>query len=483
MTGLKILLLNPPTREGKGFIREGRCTQEGSVWTTLWPPITLATVAAVLEAGGHRVRAIDAGATGYRRTRLLEEVAQSPPDAVIWSTGTPSIDDDLSLANELKSVRSSVKTAVFGTHVTVLDERCLRDTPGLDGIFRNEPEQTAVAWANALQWGGSLETVAGLTYRAGSEIVRNPDRPFLGDLDALPDPAWHLFELDAYRLPLKGERFLMVTPHRGCPYPCSYCTAQTFYGSKLRRRSVERVRAEITRARDELGVRELFFWSDTFTLDRRYVHELCEAIAPLGVSWAANSRVDTIDRRTAEAMRRAGCWMVSFGIESGDQAVLDSAGKGARVEDAVEATRVAKEAGLRVAGHFVLGIPGETRQSLDKTLELARRLPLDFVQFYCAVPFPGSRLYETALQKGWLVTDDFSRYRQDESILHLPTLSAGEVMLYRRRAYRDFYWTPRVAWGALSLLSPRYVGRLAHALERFAGWTRLRPSRKAPELS
>jgi len=468
---MKVLLLNPPTVEGKGFIREGRCTQEGGVWTTLWPPISLATIGAALERDGHRVEALDASATGHPRTNLLRDIEKAPPDAVIWSTGTPSIADDLALANEIKARAPGVATAVFGTHVTALDQSCLEDTPELDAIFRNEPEATAAEWIEKLEKKEPLEAVLGLSYREGEKIRRNPDRPFLSDLDALPDPAWHLFDLDVYRLPLRGDRFLMVTPHRGCPYPCSYCTAQTYYGAKLRRRSVEKVRDEIRRNVEVHGVKELFFWSDTFTLDKRYVMSLMEAIAPLGVSWASNSRVDTIDEELARAMRRAGCWMISFGIESGDQALLDAAGKGATVAEAERAVAVVKSAGIKAAGHFVLGLPGETRESLEKTLALAKRLPLDFEQFYCAVPFPGSRLYEEAREKGWLSQSDFSRYRQDEALLELPGLSPEEVMAYRQTAYRHFYTRPRVAVNALSLLSPRNLGRAASAFKRFLGWT------------
>ncbi len=468
---MKLLLLNPPTREGKGFIREGRCTQEGGVWTTLWPPISLAMLGAILERDGHDVTALDGGALGYSRERLVADIERDRPDAVIWSTGTPSIAGDLSLADEIRAVAPETRTAVFGTHVTALDASCLEQTRGLDAIFRNEPEATASEWVARLENGGSWSEVAGLSYRVGERIERNADRPFLSDLDALPEPAWHLFDLDVYRLPLKGTRFLMVTPHRGCPYPCTYCTAQTYYGAKLRRRSVERVRDEIRRNIDVHGVRELFFWSDTFTIDKRYVMELCEAIEPFGVTWASNSRVDTIDPELATAMRRAGCWMISFGIESGDQASLDAAGKGATVEDAERAVRVAKEAGIKVAGHFVLGIPGETKESLDKTLALAERLPLDFEQFYCAVPFPGSRLYTEALEKGWLGDAAFDRFRQDEALLELPGLTPAEVVAYRERAYRRFYSRPRVALGALAMLSPRNLGQLGSAVKRFLGWT------------
>ncbi len=477
---MKLLLLNPPTVEGKGFIREGRCTQEGGVWTTLWPPISLATIGAVLERDGHDVAAKDASATGYPRMKLLADIAEAPPDAVIWSTGTPSIVDDLALATEIKRVAPATRTAVFGTHVTALDETCLADTPALDAIFRNEPEATAAEWVSKLRTPERFPEILGLSFReppGGSDgrpdgtIRRNPDRPFLTDLDDLPAPAWHLFDLDAYRLPLKGEQFLMVTPHRGCPYPCSYCTAQTYYGAKLRRRSVERVIDEIRRNVEVHGVKELFFWSDTFTLDKRYVMALCEAMIPLGVSWASNSRVDTIDAELASAMRRAGCWMIPFGIESGSQELLDAVGKGATVDEAERAVAVVKAAGIKVAGHFVLGLPGETKESLDETLDLAARLPLDFEQFYCAVPFPGSRLYDEAREKGWLHENDFSRYRQDEAILELPGLTPDEVARYRQAAYRRFYTRPKVAMSALGLLSPRNLWRATSAFKRFIGWT------------
>lgn len=468
---MRILLLNPPTPDGKGFIREGRCTQEGGVWTTLWPPISLANIGAVLERDGHEVEAMDAASLGYPREQLLSDIAAHPPDAVVWSTGTPSIAVDLALADEIRACAPDSRTAVFGTHVTALDESSLEQTPGLDAIFRNEPEATVSEWVSRLEDRSSWSSIQGLSYRDAAGFHRNPDRPFLSDLDALPDPAWHLFDLDVYRLPLKGTRFLMVTPHRGCPYPCSYCTAQTFYGAKLRRRSIERVRDEIERNVKVHDVREHFFWSDTFTIDKRYVLDLCEAIEPLGVTWASNSRVDTLDDELAAAMRKAGCWMLSFGIESGDQALLDAVGKRAEVEQAEQAVATAKRAGIKVAGHFVLGLPGETAESLDKTLALAKRLPLDFEQFYCAVPFPGSRLYDEAREKGWLGDAPFDQFRQDEALLELPGLSPEEVMKYRERAYRRFYSRPRVAIGALSMLSPKNIGHVASSLRRFIGWT------------
>jgi radical SAM superfamily enzyme YgiQ (UPF0313 family) len=436
-------------------------------------------MAAVLGEAGHEVRAMDASAIGYPRERLLEDVGKEPPDVAIWSTGTPSIGDDLALADELKEVAPNLRTAVFGTHVTALDIESMKATPGLDAIFRNEPEATAAEWVARMAEGGSLNEVSGLTYRSGSEVHHNPDRAFLGNLDDLPDPAWHHFDLDVYRLPLKGKRFLMVTPHRGCPYPCSFCTAQTFYGGKLRRRSVERVVQEIRRNIERYDVREFFFWSDTFTIDKRYVTELSQALEPLGISWASNSRVDTINGELAETMRRAGCWMVSFGIESGDQSLLDEHGKGASVEEAERAVTLSKAAGLKVAGHFVLGLPGETKESLDNTLALARRLPLDFAQFYCAVPFPGARLYERARSEGWLATEDFSRFHQDEALLTLPTIEPGEVMLYREKAYREFYTKPKVALGMLGILSPKFLVRLFTGLGRFMRWSRTKSPQRA----
>ena len=186
---MRVLLFNPPTLDNKKFIREGRCTQEQGVWATLWPPVSLATIGAVLEQDGHTVRIIDCAAAGTPWNGLGREIAQYAPGLIIWSTGTPSIQNDLNLAAYIKGIDLTVTAAVFGTHVTALDRQCLEKFPALDAIIRNEPEQTARELARCLRDGAPYAGIAGLTARAATgEIIANPPRSFIEDLEACRFP-------------------------------------------------------------------------------------------------------------------------------------------------------------------------------------------------------------------------------------------------------------------------------------------------------
>ena len=471
---MNILLLNPPTLDNKKFIREGRCTQEQGVWATLWPPVSLATIGAVLEQDGHEVRVLDCAAAGIPWSGLGEEITRSAPRLIIWSTGTPSIHNDLSFAAFIKEIDPAITTAVFGTHVTALDRQCLEQFPALDIIIRNEPEMTARELARSLQDGTPCAGIPGVTARsAAGEIIAGPPRPFIEELDALPFPAWHLLDNTLYRLPFREEPFLIVAPLRGCPFNCSFCTCQTYYGKKLRKRSIRRVIQEIEYDMKQFGVRNFFIWAETFVVDKRYVGELCREIIHSGlkISWTCNSRVDTVDASLLQLMAQAGCWMISFGIESAEQKVLDGVDKGTTVEQAYAAVAAAREAGIKTVGHFILGLPGETRESLDRTIAYASALGLDLAQFYCAVPFPGSRLYEKALQEGWLKDSDFSHFNQDSAIMELPTISRDEVSRYRARAYRNFYFNIRNSYRLLKLMSVKDIGKTLRTALDFLGWT------------
>jgi anaerobic magnesium-protoporphyrin IX monomethyl ester cyclase len=472
---MKILVFNPPTPDGRKFIREGRCTQEEEAWGTLWPPISLASVAAVLEHDGHKVVLRDFPAEGLGWDALETSLTDHQPKLVLWSTATPTLITDLALAAQVKTVVPTAKTAVLGTHVGSLYTDCLNQYPALDFILRGEPERPASDLARALDAHSPLQEVAGLALRgSGTQVVCNIDAILPKSLDDFPDPAWHLLKVENYRIPLRGKPFLMVLPTRGCPYPCSFCTAQSFYGSSLRKKSIPRVVAEIKRDIDQFGVRDFLFLSDTFTLDRVYVRELCQAFIAnnLDISWASNSRVDTIEPDTFRWMKKAGCWMVSFGIESGVQEVLDAVGKHIKVEQVEQAVRWAREAGLQTTGHFVLGMPGDTPETIQHTITFSQRVGLDFAQYYCSVPFPGSRLYEEALTKGWLPKGiPWENFRQDKAILEFPGLSSSQVEQFRDQAYREFYNQPRRWWQAAKLLRPAGIPNLLQAAKLFLKWS------------
>lgn len=467
---MKVLLLNPPTRTGKRFIREGRCTQEQGFWATLWPPVSLTTIAAVLEGDGHEVSVCDCPARGIDWETLCAQLAQIRPHCVVWSTGTPTIADDLSLAAAIKKIDPTITTAVFGTHVTVLDCESLTYEPALDIIIRQEPELTAQALVQALARGTDLREVLGITYRdVAGTIHRNPDRPFIDDLDRLPFPAWHLVNVADYRLPLKGRPFLIIAPQRGCPYRCSFCTCQTYYGRRVRKRSISSVLEEIHQDIERFRVRDFFIWAETFVIDREYVASLCTGIldAGLRIAWTCNSRVDTVDEELLRQMAQAGCWMISFGIESAEQSVLDQAEKGIHIEQARVAVAWARKAGIRTAGHFIFGLPGETPASIERTIRFARELDLDIAQFYCCVPFPGSRLYEQAVSNGWVRGEDFSCFTQTGAVMDLPGISRQQVDQARARAYRLFYSDPRTWYRIGTMFAGGSIRGVWQALRSF----------------
>ncbi len=471
-----ILLFNPPAPDGSGFTREGRCTQESGAWGTQWPPLSLATAAALLRQDGHSVTVRDYPALSLDIPALRADLRRLQPAFAIWSTGTPTIVHDLSMAGVIREEAPAAITAVMGTHVTARPEEALREA-ALDVVVRGEPEGIIRALCRA---GQPSPEVAGITWRESQSgaIIHNREAAPLKP-EEIPAPAWEGIDLDPYRLPLKGRRFLMVAPVRGCPFDCTFCTAALYYGHRLRRRPVEQVVAEMADNVRRLDVREFFIWADTFTADRSYVQHFCRAILEhnLRISWTCNSRVDTVDEETLRLMKKAGLWMMSFGLESGSDRILAASGKGIKVEQSRSAVELAHRLGIRTAGHFIFGLPGETEDTMAETLALALALPLDFAQFYTAAPFPGTPLYDEARRQGWLreetgVAGGAAVSWQNAAIMELPGLPAARVDAFRRHAYRKFYLRPRVIFRILTMAEPSSAIFLLSHLRRFLRWLR-----------
>ena len=466
---MRVLLVNPPAADGVRQVREGRCMQRAGAWTAVWTPISLATCAAVLRRRGHHVRLRDCIVENIDFARLSHIIASFRPQLLVFNAVTPALVSDLSTARFAKAVDPTILCAAIGIHGTALPQETLETEPALDCVVRAEPEMTVAELAD----GGDRSAVAGISWRADGAIRHNPDRPFLRDLDELPLPAWDLIRTSLYRMPFSGERFLLVGTGRGCPHRCTFCADRAYYGNRLRLRSPGSVADELERNLRDFGVRDFLFWSESFTLSRRFAAEVAQEIArrELDLRWVCNSRVDHVDRELLELFRRAGCWMIGYGIESGVQRILDGVRKGATVEQARAAVAAAHAAGLSVTGHCVLGFPGETRADILQTIRFARELQLDFAQFYCAVPFPGSELYDEARQAGWISTDDWSRFEQNFSVLNTPQLSAQEIMELRRDAYRRFYLRPALVVRTLKQTrSLRQFGRLAGSVKDFLTW-------------
>ncbi|MDD5712757.1 MAG: radical SAM protein [Smithellaceae bacterium] len=393
-------------------------------------------------------------------------VRTETPDFAFWNTGTPTIANDLHIALLIRHNCPKTVTGVIGTHVSVLPEEALRE-PALDIVIRHEPERILlnVCRADERAW----TEIKGISYRDGKRgtIVHNPDETLIAPEDILA-PNWETLDISAYRLPLKGRRFLIVAPVRGCPYRCNFCTAPIYYGGRLRKRPVSHVIAEMEDNLIRFGIKDIFMWADTFTADRAYLREFCLALIDSGlpISWTCNSRVDTIDIESLRMMKEAGLWMISFGLESGNDEILRNSGKHISVDQSKEAVRMAQKTGLKVAGHFMFGLPGETMETMEQTLKFALFLPLDIAQFYAATPFPGTDLYELAKNNGWLQRRNGTSFSQSTAVMDLPGLPAWKVDHFRKKAYRAFYGRPSAILRLAAMVEPSVARNVFRLMKR-----------------
>lgn len=444
---MNVLILNPPRRDGVVMVKEGRCMQRKDAWCYVMSPITMVTMATMLRGDGHNVLVIDAGVELNDFGRLFERVKKFRPDVALINTSTPTIDDDVHAARSLKEhCGSEVVTALFGIHVSVHYADVLKAGNGVDYCVIGEPEWTARELVAALANGGNPGKVRSLARAAaggGTELTGARER--FGSLDELPLPDWNLVDTGNYRLPLSNERFLLINTNRGCPHHCTFCNAHVYYGRAPRRRSVEHFMRELRNDVERFGVTQFLFWAEEFLLDRNYVSEICRAIldSGLNISWACNSRVDAVDEEMLALMRRAGCWNIAFGIESGVPEILTQIHKNVTVGQTARAVSLAKKCGLAVTGHVILGFPGDSAETMAATERFVDNLDLDFVQFYCAMPYPGTELYREAARNGWIRTNDWRLWEHNVSVMDYPLLKAEDIMRIRRSYYLRFYFRPK----------------------------------------
>lgn len=441
---MNILLLNPPAPGGLKIVREGRCMQRLEAWGTSWPPLTLALMAAILRERGFTVRIIDGPVGGYAFNQLAEEIKIFKPHLLVVNTATPSITSDLKIAGLTKEINPAIKTIFFGIHVTALPRETFSENSEVEFLAVGEPEDTVRDFALAVKNNETFEKIPGLAWRKNGEIIFNGPRPLMENLDELPPPAWDLIDVKKYCVPIKGNPFLLVLISRGCPYSCNFCAARIFYGSRARLRSPEKIVSEIKYFKEKFGVRDYLFWAENSTASQKQLYEISQRLIAdeVGVSWVCNGRVDLVDEDLLKMMKKAGCWMIGFGVESGSQKILDLMQKKIKLTDIVQAVTFARKTGLEVTAHVIIGYPGETRTDVGQTLKFLKKLDPDYLQVYCAVPFPGSPLFEQARKNKWLVTADWSRYEQNYSVIRTEQLSEREVMKLRKKMILNFYLRP-----------------------------------------
>ncbi len=409
-------------------------------------PFFLSHTSSLLKSHGIRTLLVDAIAEGLTDAEFHARVVGFDPDIVFLETTTPSVDADLRAAAELKRALPAAVLVVGGPHATALPTRVMKEEPAIDAVIRGEYEEAVLELAAALGRAAWPVRVPGVLYRDGATVSGSYVRRPPCDLTELPPPERVCLPIYNYNDPFMGnlQPNAQLMASRGCPYSCSFCLRpQVLYGSRRYRTfPVERVVDEMAHLAHEYGFRGLYFADDTFNVGTKRLTDLCRLIKErdLDVSWAIVARADTIEPELWRAMKDAGLVAVKLGVESADEQILHRAGKALDLERVRETTSLLKRLGVRVHLTFTLGLPGETADSIERTVALACELAPETVQFSVAIPFPGTQLSRQLRAKKHLVPGEYREYDgARHSVVKTDELSAADLQTALVRAYRVFH--------------------------------------------
>ncbi|MHA1278282.1 MAG: B12-binding domain-containing radical SAM protein [Candidatus Helarchaeota archaeon] len=384
---VRVLLLNPPTN--LLLYKEDRCQNEieSHLHRIIRPPISLMGLAAISEQLGHQTLIIDAPIERIDLTQITKFLNRWKPHWVVVNTSLETLNSDLLTLNAAKVC--GAKTVIFGYAPTLKDKEIIQNNLSIDFAIRGEPEKT---FKELLGSSLHLKSIKGLTYRENGLIKQNPNRPFINNLDELPFPAHHLIRTELYRVPTTREIFATIQTSRGCPQRCTFCLSHLLNGFKVRKRTVGNVIEEIKFLVQRLHIHNFFFRADNFTFDKKWVLKLCREIRKnrLNITWFCNSRVDSIDKEMLFAMKQAGCQLITFGVESGNPQILNYIKKGITKDQAKKTIALTKKMGILTGAFYILGLPGETIQSIYDTIQFSIEVDSDGVEFIPFIPFSGT---------------------------------------------------------------------------------------------
>ena len=432
----RILLIYPPSPV---LNREDRCqqpTKELMVIPPL-PPTDLMYLAAIAEQCGYEAKIKDYSLAGD----LHSDLETFKPDVLVANIATPTFKTDMEAVTLAKNVIPHIVTIVKGAPFLTYNTNVIYENPFVDYVIMGEPELTLKDILDGIP----NNEILGICYSDNMQGIKNDLRPFNEDLDNLPFPARHLVDNSIYKRPDNGKVQAVIKVSRGCPYHCFFCLATPVSGIKVRTRSAENIIAEIRECVEKYNINNFLFWSDIFNFDRAWTIDLCKKIIASGlkITWSANTRANTMDEEMASIMYKSGCRLVSIGVESGSQEVLNNIGKKITLDDIRKTVKILKKNKIKIYNYFVIGLPWETEKTAEETIKFAIELDSNFISFYTATPLPGTRFFAYAMMNK-LVEGQLNF----DSAYYVPTVRSHELSKERifelhKSAIKRFYLRPK----------------------------------------
>ena len=419
---MKVLLIFPPQT------LEERYAHKVDDIGGFLPPLGLCYMAAVLERENHEVRIMDCPVNNYGTEDIVNEITDFQPDLIGIATITSLADVIVELCNLIKNQFPDITVLLGGPHATIMAHDLAKTTKA-DIIVREEADNIIIDIVNNLEKYKQMKVV-----NAGK--VKN--------LESLPFPARHLLDMSKYTsLPNTYKKdphtFQMVTS-RGCPFTCTFC-----FDAKglFRQRGVENVMAEIRQLKDTYKIKEIAFWDDILTINKKWTYDFCLEMEKENIVWSCYTRLDLIDEPMLRAMKKAGCWNIFFGIESGTQELLDNITKKMTVEQMKNAVKLVKKVGIEIRGSFMLGLPGETPELARKTIQLAIEMNPDYAQFSITTPYPGTQLWDTYEKWGTLDKNFKDYHGWSPVFVPYGYKNREELLEMHKEAFKKFYMRPK----------------------------------------
>ena len=432
----RVLLIYPPSPV---INREDRCQQPTKELLVIppLPPTDLMYLASIAESCGFEAIIRDYSQGGNFEADLKE----IQPNYLVANIATPTFKSDMKAVQLAKEIVPSICTIVKGAPFLTYNTNTIYENPFIDYVIMGEAELTL----KDILDGVPDNEILGICYRENFQPVKNDKRPFIDNLDILPFPARHLVDNSIYRRPDNGKVQAVIKVARGCPFHCFFCLATPVSGAKVRTRSPENIVAELKECVEKYNIKNFLFWSDIFNFNREWTLELCQKIIESGlkITWSSNTRADTMDEEMARMMYKSGCRLVSIGVESGSQKMLDNIGKKITLDDIRNTVKILKKNKIKIYNYFVIGLPWETEETVEETIKFAIELDSNFISFYTATPLPGTKYFAYAMLNKLVEGNLDFRSAYYEPVVRSEHLSKERIFELHKQAVKRFYLRPR----------------------------------------